>query len=59
MTWNDANQQGFDDGKSDALANKGKNYNKTPFWKSMLSSNVTDSYCKGYDEGYRKGCDQR
>jgi hypothetical protein len=50
--------QGFDDGKNDALAGKDKNYHGIPKLKAVVSSNSTDTYIEGYNEGYRKGKDE-
>ena len=53
MFESDAYQPGYEDGYNDALAGKPKNFTRVV---KFVRKNAIDSYCKGYNEGYEKGC---
>lgn len=57
---NDYNR-GYQDGYNDAMNYKDKSYNKAGMSLKFAfqGKNALNSYCSGYDEGYRKGCEKR
>ena len=63
MSWFNSNdyQRGHKDGSRDAKNGKDKNYNSSgrSMKFAIYGQKALDTYCKGYDEGYRKGCNRK
>ena len=58
-------KRGYQDGEKDAIAGKDRDYSRagmsTDFWLRghEASQRALDSYCEGYNEGYRIGMRKR
>lgn len=56
MSFNNAYQEGYDHGLYDAQNGIGVRYTRFPKGKAFVfGSDVYDSYCRGYDQGYSDG----
>ena len=52
--------EGYDAGYADGKAGKSKDYqNKMPKLKALASQNCVNTFIEGYDDGFRKGCEDR
>lgn len=52
-------QEGYQHGKSAALAGKNKNYTGFNKAKGLISGNYYDTYVEGYNDGYKDGMRNR
>lgn len=63
MSWFNSNdyKRGYEDGLYDAKNNRDKNYNRSGLSMKFAihGQKALESYCQGYDEGYRIGCRDR